>query len=307
MPLVVAHGFAGQGILYSQTLSRLVSMGFKVVAVDVPGHGTTPLPPLPAISLPAYVERLSDAIDALGVRRAVYMGHSMGGRLVAEMAAARPETCAALILVDAAVGEAWDHQMEELRRQPGAWVSLVHRLVADTLALADPSDPRQTLRILSLFLGPSVSANPLRLLPAAGALLTAPVSGTTLHRLSEAGVRTVIIHGEADRLIPIDSARDAAARLGADLVSVLGAHHSWMLNDPETLPAIVSELLSGTLGEAWQDAVFLAGLDPLTATLPEIERAFLTENALAAFLAPPVEFIGAATRRPARYRWERAG
>jgi len=304
MPLVVAHGFAAQGVLYSQTLSRLVSMGFKVVAVDMPGHGSTPLPRLPAVSMAAYVERTADAIDALGIRRAVFMGHSMGGRVMAELAAGRPDSCAALVLVDAALGRAWDVQMHSLRHRPVAWGAMAAKLVCDTLAIADPSDPGQTLRILSLFLGPSLSSRPWRLLPAAGALLAAPSSDEVLGRLADAGVATVVVNGDEDRLVTMESARDAADRLGADLVAVRGGHHSWMLNDPETLPAIVADLLNGTLGDAWQAAVAEAGLDPAVATLPDIERAFLTENALASFLAPPVEFVGAATRKPARYRWE---
>ena len=37
VPLVVVHGFTAEGLLYAQTLSRLVSMGFKVIAVDTAG------------------------------------------------------------------------------------------------------------------------------------------------------------------------------------------------------------------------------------------------------------------------------
>src|SRR6478735_7305662 len=41
VPLVVVHGFGAEGVLYAQTLSRLVGLGFMVVAVDAPGHGGT--------------------------------------------------------------------------------------------------------------------------------------------------------------------------------------------------------------------------------------------------------------------------
>ncbi len=41
VPLVVVHGFSAEGILYAQTLSRLVDLGFKVVAIDAAGHGGT--------------------------------------------------------------------------------------------------------------------------------------------------------------------------------------------------------------------------------------------------------------------------
>ena len=41
VPLVLVHGFSAEGILYAQTLSRLVDLGFKVVAIDTAGHGGT--------------------------------------------------------------------------------------------------------------------------------------------------------------------------------------------------------------------------------------------------------------------------
>src|SRR5262245_17603772 len=37
VPLVIVHGFGAEGVLYAQTLSRLVASGFMVVAVDSPG------------------------------------------------------------------------------------------------------------------------------------------------------------------------------------------------------------------------------------------------------------------------------
>ena len=41
LPVVLVHGFTAEGFLYAQTLSRLVSMGFKVIAIDMAGHGGT--------------------------------------------------------------------------------------------------------------------------------------------------------------------------------------------------------------------------------------------------------------------------
>src|ERR671915_598731 len=38
LPVVLVHGFTAEGILYAQTLSRLVAMGFKGGAIDVAGH-----------------------------------------------------------------------------------------------------------------------------------------------------------------------------------------------------------------------------------------------------------------------------
>ena len=52
VPLVVVHGFAAEGLLYAQSLSRLVSLGFKVVAIDTAGHGGPPSCPTTGWSWP---------------------------------------------------------------------------------------------------------------------------------------------------------------------------------------------------------------------------------------------------------------
>ena len=56
VPLVVVHGFSAEGILYAQTLSRLVDLGFKVIAIDTAGHGGTLGLPTGAQSMASYAE-----------------------------------------------------------------------------------------------------------------------------------------------------------------------------------------------------------------------------------------------------------
>src|SRR5947209_4792605 len=108
IPLVVAHGFSFAGGLYVQSLSRLASMGFRVLAVDLAGHGGTDGLGAGGWGLDGYRRLLSRVLDELGVGRAVLCGHSLGGRLLVELAAAEPERAIGLILVDAAVGQTWD-------------------------------------------------------------------------------------------------------------------------------------------------------------------------------------------------------
>jgi hypothetical protein len=57
-----------------------------------------------------------------------------------------------------------------------------------------------------------------------------------------------VVHGDLDLGVPLASARDAAARVGGELVVVHKARHSWLLKDPRAFPAIVAELLAGDFG-----------------------------------------------------------
>src|SRR6478672_2039442 len=76
VPLVVVHGYSAEGILYAQTLSRLVDLGFKVVAIDTAGHGGTLGLPTGAATMSSYTELLGRVLDQLGIKRAVLAGHS---------------------------------------------------------------------------------------------------------------------------------------------------------------------------------------------------------------------------------------
>ena len=101
-----------------------------VVAVDSPGHGATD--PLGTLArLEDYVADLEPrAVDELGIRRAVLAGHSMGGRLVAELAAARPDLPVGVVLVDADHGRHLGPHEPAFRVAPVALRGAGRRLVA---------------------------------------------------------------------------------------------------------------------------------------------------------------------------------
>jgi pimeloyl-ACP methyl ester carboxylesterase len=305
MPLVVAHGFTAEGVLYAQTLWRLVSMGFKVVAIDTAGHGRTPLPKRNPFRLESYVDVLERSLDHLGIRRAVFMGHSMGGRLALEVTSRTPERAVALVLLDAIAGKPWDDTVAGWFRCPLSMAVLVGRLTVDTVTTIPITDRDQTAKLLSLMTRTAVqSIRPGRLLAPGLAILMAGDTAAVLDRAAAGGVPAAVVHGAGDLGVPLDSARDAARRLRAPLVVVRGARHSWVLRDPETLPGIFADLLDSSLGEAWRAAVRRAGLDPGAATLSEIEDAMCEPRPLLAELTPPLQFVSRGPRRkPPTFRW----
>jgi hypothetical protein len=115
----------------------------------------------------------------------------------------------------------------------------------------------------------------------------------------------VVVHGDYDVVVPMATARDAARRTGGELVVVHGAAHSFLLQDPETLPAIVRELLEGRLGEARARAVAAAGLGP-DASLAAVDEAFAPARSRLRLLGPPGPGPGTVPAlRPPHYRWTR--
>ena len=63
--------------------------GFNVLAPDLPGHGRSGGPQLESVS--ALAKWLLALLDAAGVEKAALVGHSMGGAIVLEAAAAAPQ------------------------------------------------------------------------------------------------------------------------------------------------------------------------------------------------------------------------
>jgi pimeloyl-ACP methyl ester carboxylesterase len=305
LPLVVAHGFGAQGLLYTQTLSRIVAQGFKVIAVDTAGHGRTALPPFPSVDLRAYSTILGRTIDHLGIRRAVLLGHSMGGRLVADLAGARPELAVAVMPVDAALGDAWDRQVSDLWRNPPlAGPTLLARLAFDTATTVTLTDWTQAGKLLSLmFRTGAATVQPGKLLAPAMALVLANDSGPTLRALARGGVPTIVVHGDGDMAVPLAAARDVARRTNGTLVVVRGGRHCWLLRDPEALPAIFSELMAGALGAARAKALAREGLGP-EASPEDVERVLLSRDAVVRAITPQLQVTGVTVRRkPPTLHW----
>lgn len=98
-PVVLVHGFASSLYTWKDVLPALAAT-HDVVAVDLPGFGGSDRPPdLTFEELPVAVLGL---MDRLGLERAALVGNSMGGGVVAAVAAEQPRRVAALALIDAA-------------------------------------------------------------------------------------------------------------------------------------------------------------------------------------------------------------
>lgn len=307
IPLVVVHGFSAEGFLYAQTLSRLVAMGFKVIAIDTAGHGGTQGLPSSGQDLAAYSELLGRIIDQLGIERCVLAGHSMGGRLVTQLAAERPDRTIAVMLIDAIVGDTWDRMVYLFRLAPPLLSVVGSALLVDSVTMAPMlTDPRQALKLLRLA-RPTITAavtHPWRLAGPVVSILRSRSSRYALNELASAGVPTFVMHGDRDIAVPLRTSREAAARADGVLITVAGGGHSWLLRDPEALPGIVGDLMDGALGEACETALRAAGVTSRSPTIAEIEAAFYAADAriFALTAMGNVTKVSGRHRTP-KYRW----
>ncbi len=98
-PVVCLHGVTGHGRRFADLAGRLP--GHRVVGLDLRGHGASTF--LPPWGVEQHVADLVEAAAALGIERAAWLGHSFGGRLVAELADRHPELVDRALLLDPAL------------------------------------------------------------------------------------------------------------------------------------------------------------------------------------------------------------
>jgi lipase len=99
--LVCIHGVNAHGRRFRRLAEDGLARRFRVLAPDLRGHGNSEWEPPWTIATHAH--DVLETLDAAGVRRAKWVGHSFGGRLVLELAALAPERIACAALLDPAI------------------------------------------------------------------------------------------------------------------------------------------------------------------------------------------------------------
>jgi pimeloyl-ACP methyl ester carboxylesterase len=89
-PLVLIHGLGSARNVWKSIYSSLAE-DFTVVAVDLPGHGETPLPSEKRMDPRSLADDVVETMIALGHERFHVVGNSLGGWIALEIASAYPE------------------------------------------------------------------------------------------------------------------------------------------------------------------------------------------------------------------------
>jgi pimeloyl-ACP methyl ester carboxylesterase len=98
--IVLLHGAGFDHSSWALHSRWFAHHGYNVLAPDLPGHGRSSGPPLPAIS--DMADWTAALIDAAGAAKARLVGHSMGSLIALETAARHPTKVSALGLIGTA-------------------------------------------------------------------------------------------------------------------------------------------------------------------------------------------------------------
>lgn len=100
-PVVLIHSAAGSTAHWTTQLAHL-RRARRAVALDVRGHGRSAPPRDGSYAVAAMGADVLAVADALGLRRFVLVGHSMGASVAIAAAGASPDRIAGLLLLDPA-------------------------------------------------------------------------------------------------------------------------------------------------------------------------------------------------------------
>jgi methylmalonyl-CoA epimerase len=225
-PLVVLHGALGSTALETDRLVRFWERRFRVVAVDLRGHGESPTPD----RAPTWADFTDDVVavaDALSLDRFRLFGFSMGGGValaVASRLGARVERLAVH-----GVNVRWDEAEVEAMVGPMERVEAENPFWARRLAETHGADRWETLVAHAVAFTRGLPSE--------------PMPDDFLHAIT---APTLVSHGDADRFFRLDHPLHLRRTIpGARLWVIPGLDHPIQGVDAEAFARAVGDHLAG--------------------------------------------------------------
>jgi pimeloyl-ACP methyl ester carboxylesterase len=252
--LLLIHGLGTNAKGWLRNIPEL-SRNHRVIALDLPGYGMSSKGALP-YSMSYHAEVAAGLLDALGIERAVWVGHSMGGQIAMTAALERPQKVSALVLLSTAGFEAFTEG-------EGDWMKgavtpeFVRNATTRQIAANVHSNFHRMPDEAEFFITDRIQIRGARDFDeytyAVWRNVAAMLDGPTHERLGEITQPTLIIFGENDALIPNPYLHGGWTRnvaeighqgiAGSELVMLPETGHMTMFEQPEA----VNEAITGFL------------------------------------------------------------
>ncbi len=241
-PLLLVQGL-GQGSWAWRWQVPVFAQRFRTIVYDQRGTGLSPVPAGP-YGIPELAE---DAAEILDGRAAHVVGFSMGGYVALTLALARPELVRSLVLAGTGAGG------------PARVPRPAYVRVAFENAIGLPPDEYGRATMPYTFSPGWPESHAERFEEILAARLEHPTPDETLDshmvacyafytegcEVERIEAPALVIHGEADLIVPVENGRALAQRLpNARYVELAGRGHNLMLEDPELFNTLVLDFLT---------------------------------------------------------------
>ncbi|GGO00095.1 alpha/beta fold hydrolase [Nocardia rhizosphaerihabitans] len=254
-PVLLLHGIGRSLEDWAEQFVRL-SGSYRLIALDLPGSGFSERLP-EATSLPVLASAVLETLDAVSETRAVHVvGNSLGGAVAMQIAAARPDRVASLVLVDSAGFGSEVILPLRLMTLPGLGGLLTKHPTAasarmlERMSLADPSliTAARVEHALAIARQPDTAAV---MVETARSLAT--IRGVKekwrselLNNVAALRLPTLVVWGDHDRVLPSSHLRTARKAFPhAEVRLFPDVNHMPQIEIPDQFAERVSHFLDG--------------------------------------------------------------
>jgi 3-oxoadipate enol-lactonase len=222
-PLVLIHGFPLDHSIWNE-VAGLLEKDFDMILPDLRGFGESTTVETP-YGMNELADDISQLLGKLKIEKAVIVGHSMGGYVALAFANKYPDQVSGLALV----GSQAPADLPE--RKQGRYktaAEVQEKGIGVVLSMIDKLSPDANVReaVRPVIERQSLSG-------VAGALKAMADREDARAWLPDFKFPIVLVHGDADELIPVERAQEIQVALpNAQLVELPGAGHLAMMEAP---------------------------------------------------------------------------
>ncbi len=234
-PLMLVHGFPLDSSSWNEIIPFLKDE-FDIIIPDLRGFGqsTTVESPYTILDM---ADDLAGLLDHLGIEKTAIAGHSMGGYVALAFAKKYPQRMTGLGLVSSQAAADTPEGKERRYKTAADVAENGVAVVAEAMSPKLSADARVQKYVRSVIEGQSKSA-------VIGALKAMAAREDMMAFIAQLTLPLVLIHGDADQLIPIDRAKEIKAALpSVKLQELNGTGHMPMMEFPQGTAAGVKLLI----------------------------------------------------------------
>jgi pimeloyl-ACP methyl ester carboxylesterase len=259
--LVASNGIGVSTFFWRRLAEYFAGTGkHTFVTWDYRGHGQSPVPASPeSLTIALCGRDLWAVADAVGVERAVLLGHSMGSQVVLEAYRQHADRVLAIIPLLGTAGKVFNSFLGGAKLEPlarllievgAANAQLAEEVMRAVLRMPGVWEAVKALGMVHPDLCPREDFEPyfahLSQLDLRGyfALARDLLSHDARDLLPEVGVPTLVVAGERDLFTPLERSREMAGKIpGAELLVLREGSHAAMVEQPELLALALEKFL----------------------------------------------------------------
>lgn len=230
---VVLHGWGGR-IESMAPVIECLSESFRVVAIDLPGFGESPVP-AGMWGTADYAAFVRDVLGSLGIDRAHLVGHSFGAKTALYLAATYGSMVDKLVLVGSSGLRSAPSMAARIKRAASKSAKAIGKLGPPGRAVRDAAYRR-------------LASEDYRDAGAMRPIFVKVVNEDLAGLLPSVRSSTLLVWGSEDDAVPLAHARKMESAIpDAGLVVFEGAGHFAYLDDPQRFCRVIRHFLGAPL------------------------------------------------------------